>query len=102
MDTRTYMGEAIKARRKELKISQEEVAERVGTTQNMISKIESGIADPSFQLICDIAKVLNSSPLDFCSPKMGFVSKYTLSSSDEAFVMNLLMKKRKEEEEETE
>ena len=94
IDNKNYMGESIRARRKRVKMSQEKLAEKANTTQTMISKIERGINDPSFQLICDIAKALDCSPNDFCPPEMGFISEYRLSSSDEALIMSVLVRKR--------
>lgn len=64
IDNRNYTGKSIKARRNQLKMSQETLAEKANTTQSTISKIERGINDPPFQMICDIALALDCSPLD--------------------------------------
>ncbi len=96
IDNRNYTGKSIKARRNQLKMSQETLAEKANTTQSTISKIERGINDPPFQMICDIALALDCSPLDFCPPEMGFTSEYRLSSSDEALIMSVLVRKREE------
>ena len=93
IDNKNYMGKSIKERRNRLKMSQERLAEKANTTQAMISKIERGKKDPTFQLICDIALVLECSPNDLCPPEMGFTSEYRLSSSDEALIMNVLVRK---------
>lgn len=94
INNKDYLGESIKGKRKEMKMSQETLAEKVQTTQAMISKIERGVGDPSFQLICDIALALECSPLDFCTPEMGFISEYKLSSEDESLVMSIVLRKR--------
>ena len=95
IDIREYMGKEIRERRKQQdNMSQETLAEKANTTQAMISKIERGKAAPSFQLICDIAKALDCSPTDFCSPELGFTSEFILSSSDKALIMNILVRKR--------
>ena len=94
IDNRNYLGETIKGKRKEMKMSQETLAEKAETTQPRISKIERGVADPSFQLICDIARALECSPLDFCTPEMGFKSEYKLTSEDGALVMSIALRKR--------
>lgn len=43
IDNRNYTGKSIKARRNQLKMSQETLAEKANTTQSTISKIERGI-----------------------------------------------------------
>ena len=50
IDNRNYMGKSIKARRNQLKMSQETLAEKANTTQSTISKIERGKNDPPFQM----------------------------------------------------
>ena len=50
IDNRNYTGKSIKARRNQLKMSQETLAEKANTTQSTISKIERGINDPPFQI----------------------------------------------------
>ncbi len=96
IDNKNYMGKSIKERRNRLRMSQERLAEKANTTQAMISKIERGLNDPTFQLTCEIAQALECSPLDFCPPEMGFTSEYKLSSSDEALIMSVLLRKRDE------
>ena len=96
IDNKNYVGKSIKEKRKQCNMSQETLAEKADTTQAMISKIERGLTDPSFQLICDIAQALECSPLDFCPPERGFTSEYRLSSSDEALIMSVLIRKRDE------
>ena len=54
------MGRRIKQRRKELKISQSEFAEKLGISNNHLSAIENGHEKPSFDLfirICEELKV---------------------------------------------
>lgn len=57
-------------RRKRLRISQDELAVRVGCTRDVISRIENGKMDPPFQMMKRIASHLGLtmemlSPLDF-------------------------------------
>ena len=78
-----YVGEAIKARRKKLKMTQKELAERAGTTPHEISMIERGVRDnvrfpPEF--LIEIANALDCSSLDFYPPE----PEHTLSPSEEA------------------
>ncbi|MBE6112848.1 MAG: helix-turn-helix transcriptional regulator [Peptococcaceae bacterium] len=55
------MNTRIKQRRKELKITQVELAKRIGVTQGAISAIERGDCDPTTTTIGSIAKTLNVS-----------------------------------------
>lgn len=49
--------EDIRRRRKKLKITQKELAERVGVSQSLIAKLESGTLDPKLSLIKKILTV---------------------------------------------
>lgn len=57
--------EKIKDRRKELKISQRELAELVGISQNFYSTLETGKSRLTVELLEIIAKALNCKPSDF-------------------------------------
>jgi transcriptional regulator with XRE-family HTH domain len=52
--------ESIIRRRMELKMSQEELATRVGTGQAVISRLESGNANPTLASLAEIAKALDA------------------------------------------
>ncbi len=52
------MGQMVMAARKQEKISQSELAERVGTNKAYISRIERGIIEPGIGLFCRIADAL--------------------------------------------
>lgn len=52
------LGNRIKSRRKELKMSQEELGNRIGFTKSSISRIEHGDRAVSFENINKIASVL--------------------------------------------
>jgi len=53
------VGQNIKDMRESRNLSQQELSERAGITQSMISQIESGLKNPSFQAVVLIAKALN-------------------------------------------
>lgn len=56
-------GKAIKIRRAELDISQEEIANKVGTTKQNISRYETGkVKDPDYRMLKEIFQFLQ---LDF-------------------------------------
>ncbi len=53
------IGERLKALRKELDLTQQEVANRIGTTQNNIASYEIGRRNPSSAVINNICKTFN-------------------------------------------
>ncbi|MBC8275559.1 MAG: helix-turn-helix transcriptional regulator [Chloroflexi bacterium] len=52
--------ESIIRRRMELKMSQEDLAAKVGTGQAVISRLESGNANPTLASLAEIAKALDA------------------------------------------
>ena len=52
--------ESIIKRRGELKMSQEELAAKVGTGQAVVSRLESGNANPTLASLVEIAEALDS------------------------------------------
>lgn len=52
------MGQIIHDARKQEKITQSELAERVGTNKTYISKIENGIIEPGISTFCRIIEAL--------------------------------------------
>lgn len=54
-------GKAIRRRRRELDLSQEELAERAGLHRNYVSGIETGTRNPSLKNIEKLAQSLNIS-----------------------------------------
>ncbi|MEH0979273.1 helix-turn-helix transcriptional regulator [Bacillus mobilis] len=49
----------VKELRKKLKLSQKVLGEKVGVTESFISKVESGIKQPSREVTSNLAEVLN-------------------------------------------
>lgn len=66
---RTVLAQNMKARRKELGISQAELAEKIDTSPNYISKIEAEKQFPSVQMIEKIAESLGIDSVDLFSTK---------------------------------
>ena len=58
------IAEQVRARRKVLGYSQEELAERVGIDRTYASQIERAIANPSLQVMCGLADALDCSLID--------------------------------------
>lgn len=58
-------GEFIRLRRLQLNLTQFDVADRAGTTQGYISKVEKGLKEPTITLALKICEVLNLNINDF-------------------------------------
>lgn len=58
MNTKEVFGSNIKQYRKSLKITQEEFAEKVDLSVDMISRVERGVTGPSFNTIDKMADIL--------------------------------------------
>jgi DNA-binding XRE family transcriptional regulator len=54
---RRSLGEVLKAKRTECKMTQEFVAESLGVSRQAVSKWESGASDPSTSNLCALAKL---------------------------------------------
>ena len=55
------VGKFIAQRRKELKLTQEEIAEKLGITSQSVSKWERGVNSPDISLLIEISRILNVS-----------------------------------------
>ncbi|HYV90869.1 MAG TPA: helix-turn-helix domain-containing protein [Chitinophagales bacterium] len=53
-----HIGESIKHRRKELKITQPHLAELAGVSTNTLYKLERGQGNPSLDVVTKVAEVL--------------------------------------------
>lgn len=56
------LSRRISDRRKSLKMSQEDLAELIGTNQRQISRYETGENDPSAEVLAAIARALETTP----------------------------------------
>ena len=59
-----FVGKNIASRRHQLKYTQEFLAEKVGVTQDTISRVENGTTPPKFEKLPDYAVALDCSVLD--------------------------------------
>lgn len=67
---RTVLAENMKSRRKNLGISQSELAEKINTAPNYISKIEAERQFPSVSMLEKIALALNCDTIDLFSTQI--------------------------------
>lgn len=65
------LGENIKRRREELKLSQESVADRLGVSRQAVSKWETGQSEPSAGNLIQLAEVLETSLSALADPEGG-------------------------------
>ena len=59
------LGKKIQKRRKQLELTQEDVADKVGISRAYMGYIEQGRYAPSLEVLEKVAKALKSSPKDF-------------------------------------
>ena len=64
MNLKLIFGEVLKEKRKEIDISQEQLALKSNLDRTFISKLERGIHQPSLESLFMIAKVLECSPTE--------------------------------------
>lgn len=58
MDLTKYLGKAIRAHRETLRLSQEELAFRVGIDRTYVSGVERGVRNPTIKLLQKISEGL--------------------------------------------
>lgn len=57
----------VRARRKQLRMSQESMADKANIDRTYASQIERGIANPSLSVLCSVAKALDLSFIQLVS-----------------------------------
>lgn len=68
MDMRKLVGRNVRAIRNEREITQEELAERSGFSQQYISGLECGRRNPTVVSLFDLAQALGVQPVDLLTP----------------------------------
>ena len=64
-DDKKFIGQKIKQQRKRLKLTQFELAEKVGIHEKQLSRIEAGLHYPSLENFIKILRILNISLSEF-------------------------------------
>ena len=72
MDINKEIGQRIKATRLERKLSREQIARRIGTTQQTVEKYEKGKIDISVRRLTQISNVLNVGITHFLKDEKAF------------------------------
>ena len=94
---RTVLAMNMKAKRKELHISQADLAEKIDTSPNYISKIEAEKQFPSVQMIEQLATALECDSVDLFSTNMIEEKRIDLIQSKLLKSINSLINKTFEE-----
>lgn len=77
------LGENIRNRRRELKLSQEYVAERLGVSRQAVSKWESGRSEPTARNLVELAEVFEVSLSELAAPGEAAAQKEKGDGEDE-------------------
>jgi transcriptional regulator with XRE-family HTH domain len=70
------LGEFVKIKRTELKLSQSQLGDLLGLDFQYISRIERGLISPTLYWITRLAEALESNPLDFNSELIIYIYKH--------------------------
>lgn len=71
MDMRRLVGENVKELRTQRGLTQEELAERSGFTQQYVSDLERGKRNPTVVSLRELAQALDSTPVELITPRAG-------------------------------
>ena len=63
----TLIGKRIKQRRQEMKMTQEQMSERLQVSVGYVSQIERGISKPNLEMLSNISGILNCDVSNFIS-----------------------------------
>lgn len=91
------MGDRIVQKRRELRMSQRELAERLNISNNHLSNIENGKSAPSFELFFLICKELNVSSdfiiFDYIHPNVdeSLIEKINLCNEENKIIISKLV-----------
>lgn len=65
MGSQAQLGKNIKKAREKIGLTQEQIAEKVGIHVSYVSRIERGKANPAYDILENLAKVLKVKSSDF-------------------------------------
>ena len=68
-DYAKYLGESIYRNRRSQKLTQAELAEKTGVTEQTIRKIEHGDGNPQFEVVCALVTALMIDPAEIFYPQ---------------------------------
>ena len=68
MDMRRLLGRNVRAKRIEAELTQEQLSERSGFSQQYISDMERGLRNPAIVSLYELAQALNTTPVALITP----------------------------------
>lgn len=68
MDMRRLLGRNVRAKRIEAELTQEQLSERSGFSQQYISDMERGLRNPTIVSLYELAQALNTTPVALIAP----------------------------------
>lgn len=86
------LGENIKSRRKELKLSQEYIAEQLGVSRQAVSKWETGQSEPTAGNLIQLAEVLELNLSELVDPQMNNKESSTSENEQHKKETNLILR----------
>lgn len=82
-------GSRIRALRKELMLTQNEFGEKIGLTQNTITKYENGLRNPSNQIVLSICREFNVNEIWLRTGEGGDENMFKKVSKDDEYSISL-------------
>jgi len=68
MDMRKLVGRNVRAAREARRMTQEQLAETAGFSQQYISNLERGLCNPTIVTLHELAQALRLTPVDLLAP----------------------------------
>ena len=68
MDMRKLVGRNVRAAREARRMTQEQLAETTGFSQQYISNLERGLCNPTIVTLHELAQALRLTPVDLLAP----------------------------------
>jgi transcriptional regulator with XRE-family HTH domain len=73
------LGEFVRLKRIQLKLSQPQLADRVGLDYQYISRVERGLISPTLHWLCNLSEAFEMTPTDFINELLEHTQANTAS-----------------------
>jgi transcriptional regulator with XRE-family HTH domain len=73
------LGEFVRLKRMQLKLSQPQLADRVGLDYQYISRVERGLISPTLHWLSNLSEAFEMSPTDFINELLAYTQANTAS-----------------------
>jgi transcriptional regulator with XRE-family HTH domain len=71
------LGEYVRLKRIHLKLSQPQLADRIGLDYQYISRVERGLISPTLHWLCNLSEAFEMSPEEFIKDMLDYVKVKT-------------------------